>query len=220
MSVGTAILIVGIVTLVVWQIDKRGAWRKTGKVVLLTVLGIAVVFAIVLGYSYWDDQKLESERRRLVNEQVQRIKEHGVDTYLGVRLGMSENEVRYLLGPPTSISTTTNLAGFEVWRYSADSDNFRKNVVLGPSGVAVMNCRAHFSQQCPELLGIGIGTSEAELLDQLGEPSKAPEVGDDGIKDMRYGPRARQVQFELRQSAVSQIAVADVEQIAKAHGLP
>jgi hypothetical protein len=54
MSLGLGIFLSTLLLIIVWQVDKRGAWRKFGKIV-----GWLVVACAVAGYVWWEEKSSE-----------------------------------------------------------------------------------------------------------------------------------------------------------------
>lgn len=122
----------------------------------------------------------------------------------GISVGMTAAEVRYALGNPAQDPSQGQPKSRE-WRYSFERHT--EVVTFDPAGrVARFSCRAdnELLADCPEILGLHIGTSERDLLLRLGAPSKAELVG--GEKVLEY-PGAG-LSFRLRKGGVVEISVA------------
>jgi hypothetical protein len=162
---------------------------------------------LVIAYSQWDDWQREAREAEVAENQRRQVMDQGVDTYLGVRLGMSKNEVRYLLGRPSS-SEETDSGEYEQWRYKEGSKT-RKRVLFDNSAkVRIVTCQGDYSFECPELLGIRIGDAESELMRVLGEPATPPKINEQGMKWFLYGPPTGRVAFDLAQGVVRRMSVA------------
>ena len=100
--------------------------------------------------------------------------------YPPVKVGMTESEVRYLLGAPGTVE-----GGGRIYRYS---DKARELAARFSSARTLdsISCAAGTASPptCPKILGIGIGTSEYDLLRRLGLPSR--EVFSGNEKTMFY----------------------------------
>ena len=116
--------------------------------------------------------------------------------YPPVEIGVSADEVRYMLGPPDGVE-----AGGRVYRYSEPGREL--TVRLSPAGrLESIACSAGTPapSTCPRILGIGIGTGEYDLLLRLGLPSRQSFRGND--KTMYYdgmGLAFQLSQFDVRQ---------------------
>ena len=97
MSLGLAIVLSVLAVIIVWQIDKHGAWRNFWRTVSW-LLGIGLLAAVTVGvWLYWV---------RWTNEREQRAKAEVVRAgqlreYWGIKLGDNKNAVLYLKGEPT-----------------------------------------------------------------------------------------------------------------------
>src|SRR5688572_605624 len=120
MSLGLGIFLSTLLLIVVWQIDKRGAWRKFGKG-FGWLLGVAVlVGAAIGGYVWWDDYKsdaiLKSQRSMILNGEM--------TEYDGIKLGMTQDQVLYLKGKPTSKLDVESRDRGEAWMWGTFDDTF------------------------------------------------------------------------------------------------
>ena len=106
------------------------------------------------------------------------IRVNGLDEYGGVRAWMSPIEVRAVLGEPAK--TAMQQDGREVWRYPAVAVIF-DGQGRGVSALMVMGANA------PRIAGVGIGSSEAEILAALGEPVIPLHRTSVGGATLRYG---------------------------------
>lgn len=94
--------------------------------------------------------------------------------YNGLWLGASESEVRYMLGPPDAVE-----AGGRVFRYSERGREIA--VRISPAGrTTSISCApaAQGPSTCPAIRGIGIGTTEDQVLLRFGAPSRVAFRGD------------------------------------------
>lgn len=141
-------------------------------------IGMTLVAAAYAGTILWDTR-------------------HASRFYPPVKVGMTESEVRYLLGPPDAVES-----GGRIYRYS---DKGRELAVRFSSAGRMdsISCSAGAASPptCPKILGIGIGTDEVDLLLRLGVPSR--QVFSDHEKTMFYDGMA--LSFRLRQLEVTQL---------------
>jgi hypothetical protein len=86
------------------------------------------------------------------------------NTYLGISLGDSEQQVRYVLGEPLN---STNVGEYVSLFYSTDLQSYKLIVVNKSDGVTLITCYG----DCPSLLGVSIGDSEETLRKKLGAPN-------------------------------------------------
>ncbi len=105
--------------------------------------------------------------------------------------GMTESEVRYVLGPPRTVE-----AGGTLYRYS---DKGREVAVrFSPAGrMESISCEPgpEDPPTCPRIMGIGIGSDEYDVLLQLGVPSRETFRGND--KAMYYDGMGLTFQMRL-----------------------
>lgn len=73
-----------------------------------------------------------------------------------------------------------------------------------------VQCRGIASYHCPNLLGVSIGDSEAEVLKALGEP-RVRRFQDTGSLRLEYGPENRWVVVTLEQDKVRGLAIGRPE---------
>jgi hypothetical protein len=209
-SVGTAIVLVAVFAIIVWQVDKHGVWKKAGKGVLWCVLAIAIVMGGVAGYYYLHDLSEERELAERLDKERQDVATHGIDSYLGVRLDMSNEEVLYVLGVPEyPPGLTSHLLEARVWRYS-NHDGKENTVELwfhGNDSLLSIACEGHSPVDCPPLGGIAIGDLESFVTERLGPPSSQGSFGNIGAKWLVYGPKTRQVRFRLTRGAVDTLSI-------------
>lgn len=207
MELGTGILVATILAIAAWQIDKRGAWKKTGKTALWITAAVVVVTGAILGYAAAEDwwrgrdqaQELATEREQL-REQLRGI---GIATYLELRLGMSPNEVLYVLGEPAS-RHPESVDGYAYWTYDSPS----RAISWERDGNKVRGIHCGDSADCPPLVGVRIWDSEAELRSKLGPPL-APDAlpSNSGYLTLDYGPRSGTVRFKLYQKKVQRMGL-------------
>jgi hypothetical protein len=117
--------------------------------------------------------------------------------YPPAEIGVTENQVRYMLGAPDSIE-----AGGRLYRYSEPGREVA--VRLSPAGrLESISCAGGTPEPvtCPKVRGIGIGSNEYDVLLRLGAPSRESFRGDD--KTMYYDGMG--LAFQLRQFEVRRI---------------
>ena len=91
--------------------------------------------------------------------------------------GVTPQDVRYVYGPPQSVED-----GGRLYRYEDG-----KRVALARFGADGMltsfscSAKAGHAGECDEVLDVGIGDSEEQVMLQLGAPSRSSYVGDDRI---------------------------------------
>ena len=127
MTIAFAIVFSVLLAISVWLIEKRSAWKKAGKFFLYG-LGVVVVVPLLGWGGYVAYEKIgEWNTARLVRN-------GSIDTYLGVRLGMTEQEVTYLLGAPAEKGKDKNDPELSIlwWK---DGDAFWKGFGISNAGV-------------------------------------------------------------------------------------
>ena len=105
--------------------------------------------------------------------------------------GMTESEVRYVLGPPRTVE-----ADGTVYRYSERGREVA--VRFSPAGrMESISCEPgpQSPSTCPRILGIGIGSDEYDVLLGLGAPSRETFSGND--KTMYYDGLGMTFQMRL-----------------------
>jgi len=204
MSVGTAILIVGVLALIVWQIDKRGAWRKAGKVILWCILTLALIVGAIGGYVYFDDWQAQRKEAEAAKIELDALRSAGLTEYFGIEIGMTESEVRYVLGNPKIHDTSPDGA---VWKYKEEyADDFRAVFFLD-GHVDQLQCGGTYRFDCPSLAGITIGDSEAEVMQRVGSVLGEPNLLDDGRKFVTGGSTKGRLLIGLSRGRVSILGV-------------
>ena len=100
---------------------------------------------------------------------------HASMNYPPTKIGMTESEVRYVLGPPRSIEQDGAL-----YRYSERGRELA--VRFSPAGrMESISCWAGADEPptCPRIRGLRIGSSEYDVLLTLGAPSREVFRGND-----------------------------------------
>jgi hypothetical protein len=207
MSLGLGIFLSVILIVVVWQVDKRGAWRKFGKSTAwlgaLTVVGGAAIG----GYVLWDEHSIERARARDVGEEARQVKAGELIEYWGVKLGMTQDEVAYLKGWPTKEEKPTK-DRLATWSWGQEYEH----VVLwdAENKVASIVCNSNAGNKCEAIAGVSSDSLEADLLAALGPPKGSPGFVF-GYKAISYGSEAVRWEFLLTQGRVQTISVRSVE---------
>lgn len=118
-------------------------------------------------------------------------------SYGHLRFGMTLAEVRYALGHPAADKATG-----QHWAYAQDGVNLALDFDSSARLTAVNCNQAQDSlRQCPEVLGLRIGSSEALVRRRLGAP-EAEQYSGTG-KVMRYPGLG--LEFRLRRETVEEI---------------
>ena len=166
MSLGLGILLSAILFIAAWQVDKRNAWRKAGKIFLWSVLLMVIAGAMAYVYfGWWSDVK----SRRGHDAEVARIRDPNGLAYWDIKLGMSKDEVRYLKGAPTKTRPAVNGDSSEEWVYiqgeSPHSHQYEINWDVTGMHVKTVACEGTDSFECERIAGVGSGMSEADPSD-------------------------------------------------------
>ena len=95
--------------------------------------------------------------------------------YADLWLAATQGETRYMLGQPDRIE-----AGGSLYRYSDKGEEIAARFSSGGQLISI-SCAAGAQQPstCPKVRGIGIGTTEDQILLRLGAPSRASFQGND-----------------------------------------
>lgn len=205
MTIAFAIVFSVLLAISVWLIEKRSAWKKAGKFFLYG-LGVVVVVPLLGWGGYEGYEKLgEWNTARLVRN-------GSIDTYLGVRLGMTEQEVTYLLGAPALKEKDKDKDDPEVFfLWWKDGDDFRKGFRIKNARVKRILCYAKYSYDCPSLGGIKIGDDEAEVIKKLGRTLYEPNFTDEDPprKRLEFGTSKRQLRIFFTQGKVDMMVLND-----------
>ena len=121
-------------------------------------------------------------------------------SYLGVHLGQSQDEVKYILGYPPSVVddslTDDQYSGYRVYdtsgrdnknsmpagkgigdyrKWSYDTSGARIDLAFSKAGGALeaITCFSNGSEMCPPLYGIRDGQSEESVIRSLGNPDRS-----------------------------------------------
>ena len=199
MTIAFAIVFSVLLAISVWLIEKRSAWKKAGKFFLYG-LGVVVVVPLLGWGGYVAYEKIgEWNTHRLVSN-------GSINTYLDVRLGMKEEEVRYRLGEPKKDKTKD---GMLLWTYK--DDTFEKWVVFASGSVSRIGCYGldNYSRfSCPSLVGVHLNDTEEEVLSKLGATTE-PATFADGQKLLKFGPKNAEIRLSLTQDKARVIRLSD-----------
>jgi hypothetical protein len=207
MSLGLGIFLSVVLIIVVWQVDKRGAWRKFGK--LTAWLGAVVIVggAAIGGYVWWDEHSTARARARTIGEEAKLVKAGTLTEYWGVKLGMSQDEVVYLKGSPTKRDEAKG-DSLAMWSWG---DNYEHVVLWDADGrVNGVVCNSDVLGACESVAGVRSDTLESELLATLGPPKISPNFSFAG-KVYRYDTNTVSWQFILERERVRTIVLSSVE---------
>lgn len=182
MSIGTAVLIsslfIGVIILYVATKD-RWQWSRAFRTVGLTLsLLIAAAGLTGLGFYFWPALMPATIPAQ----------------YAGIKLGMSQGEVLYIKGMPATvrgigsadpweeklthkieqIPKGKKVQDFGVWQYELSNAMLYVSFNKDRSQVFSILCIASdFLGSCPEIGGIKVGSSEADVLRRFGRPDEA-----------------------------------------------
>ena len=216
MTIAFAIIFSVVLAISVWLIEKRSAWKKAGKFFLYG-LGVVVV-APLLG---WGGYVVYEDIGQLYKARL--VSNGSINTYLDVRLGMKEEEVRYRLGEPTEKTTnwtyqdnkTTNggltTAGSQLLDWTYQDNDTKKSVLFVSGSVADIVCQGTNSYSwysCSSLVGVQLRDTEEEVLSKLGATTEPPNFVD-GQKRLRFGPENARITVWLGQDRVYAIRLSD-----------
>jgi hypothetical protein len=193
MKIGTGVFL-GLsaiaVVLLYGQTKERWKWARIAKWALAITLG-----PIVIGASWFT---YTAAKARISNWP------HRVNTYEGVPLGATKQDVLYGLGAPTAVEAESapgesfpgryvysvadlkngkTYLDYQYWEYSPITVTFDANV----QRVSDVACFALQGATCPPLLGIKTGESEEEVISYLGNPSSSRYTDDwSGVKMLTF----------------------------------
>lgn len=120
--------------------------------------------------------------------------------YLGVHLGQSQDEVKYILGYPPSVVDDTpsddqfpgyrvydtsgqdkknsmparmGISDYRKWSYDASGARFDLTFSKAGGALEAITCFSNGSEMCPPLYGIRDGQSEESVIRSLGNPDRS-----------------------------------------------
>lgn len=206
MSLGLGIFLSIALLIVVWQIDKRGAFRKVGA---WLGIGVILLIAAIAGVGWRNDRVSKQNELREKREARAAIHNGTRQHYEGLALGMSEQEVLYVKGEPTSREDVDGKKVPAQWIWE-EAHSGRVHIVAwdAEKKVRAIVCFSESIGACQKVAGVEDGDSEGELLAALGAPPKAPTFSEDGRKVFVYGPNtASRWRFTLEKQQVRAIAL-------------
>lgn len=208
METAIAIIFSTCLVLIVWLVEKRDAWRQVGKGAIYLAGGLVCVGLLWLG-AYGHIQKKQRERDQAAAGQDSRrqiLLEGSIDSYLGVRLGMSKDEVLKVLGKPDGGLSIRTSETDESLRFG-EALGFSATVWFSKDQVVQITCSEESKDHCPQILDVSIGDTTDDLLVKLGEPS-AERIRMLGSAYFEYeSENGRVVSFRIAESRVRSIGV-------------
>jgi hypothetical protein len=182
MSIGSGIFLAALVIAVVllYGITKdRWGWRKIVRRTAVALLALIALGGLTFSASYlWD-----------------RLPASIQTDYAGLRLGMDQNEVRYIKGHPPTVFGEEEMEGDQKWRkvvqtkdllkgervedyaeWSYDIAGGRLDVEFNPAKTAIIVISCYSTdrlKRCPPVVGLYDGDAEQEVVRKLGKPDKA-----------------------------------------------
>ena len=211
MNIGTAIFLAAVLGIVAWQVDKRGAWKKLARFAMWSVLGLVVLVGGFLLFAYYTDEwKPEHDRAQESERAIQTLATVGVSEYFGIRLGMEPNAVKYVLGEPTSKDEINQPPSF--FEYKEEYGEEFKVAYFTEGVVSQLQCGGSSDLDCPDLLGISLGDTEAEVVERVGKALKKPSLLDDGRKMYVAGPAQGRVLIGLAKERVVLLGIMKNEE--------
>jgi hypothetical protein len=210
MSIGTGILLTAIILLIAWQIERRGAWNAVGRFAKRGALASGVLLALLFAVLGIIEAADAYHRRAEVAAETRAILDGSYTQYSGVNIGMTEEEVKYVMGMPNPKTPSSEKESY--WIYGSDY-NGSTFVVWDEGGrVRRVGCRGA-RWECPSIAGIELGDSEELVTERLGSPSPQPTIKD-GRKVLRYGraPVTTSFSFEKGALVIVSIQVPKAEQ--------
>ena len=207
MSIGLGIFLSTVVAILAWQIDKRGAWRKAGKVGMWIGGIVALIFGLIVASIYWDSGRSARENRAQAAEV-----RSGLPSYWGLKLGMSDKEVLYIKGEPMRRLPKENGRLRPQWRYQNGS-SYYDVLFTDDNRVDAISCGMDEGQgstfDCEKVGGVELGTPEARVVELLGPPRKDNPVDRFGLRVFDYGSNKLNVRFILERQKVNSIFYSD-----------
>lgn len=196
MSLGLGIFLSVITLVIVWQLDKRKAWKRFAQVIGGLLLLVLLAFGVYIGWHKWEAHKAKVA-----------VREGKVDVYGGIRLGAAERDLIYSRGEPTEKFTEPHE---RKWVYLGATDGTDWGFFFDDKGkVTQIECAGDTYSDCEAIAGISTGSTEAELVNTLGNPESGSGALADGQKFFAYGTTNEKlnVTFVLRLGKVAEIHV-------------
>lgn len=195
MTVGTAIFwstILVLAALGIRAVSRTGKWQVVGKVTV-TIVGVCgVVAAGMWGWSSFKERPVVT------------------DELSGIRLGMKPVDVKLLKGAPfnedTVVPTVKDGEASMTWGFRSDySDRLLQVHFGGPTvdsvGVVIVCERNGYSK----LFGLGNYSSEADVVEKLGQPTRT-SIDSDGLSKL-ISYKTWNVAFGLSKGTVNEVCV-------------
>ena len=198
MELGTGLVVVAIIAIAAWQIDKRNAWGRALRAAIWA-LGLAIVGGFGLWGYFWNEGRLVGLAH---SESVERLRRGKLGALESVALGMPLTEVEYLWGK----ATDNDGGSSRQWKTAlhikavgmSDAGEVRLVFCAAPSG--------HTYSDCSPIAGLNMGSSEAAVLQSLGEPT-LPATVRSGMKFLTYGKKGGYFDVVLKEGRVSAFAL-------------
>jgi hypothetical protein len=205
MSLGLGILLSTIVLIAAWQIDKRNAWRTVGKASLWIGGAALLICAATFGYFQWRTYQTH-------NSEIAQIRNPATLVYWGIHLSLTKAEVRYLKGDPTETEPADkDKKTAERWLYKlGDSPrDYFYDIYWDDAGerVVAMTCQGNDTSNCDRVLGLGVGSSEADVRSTLGKRDEDNPPNDKGLKSLAYGTGKGKLMLFLARGKIDVIAL-------------
>jgi hypothetical protein len=211
MSIGWAIflssLILAFVALFGITRD-RWSWRK-----IVRRVTVAVLTAVALGVLAFAGMRLWDQIPTSVPKQTE---------YAGFRLGMPQDEVKYVKGYPPKVFGELEKEGpykgsrklemdkrveeYAEWSY--DITGGRVDITFDPTktGIIVISCYSSDNlRRCPSILGISDGDAEQDVIKKFGKPEKSKI---EGVAKIIYYTKTG-VHFNLAKERVYMLGIND-----------
>lgn len=206
MSIGLGIFLSTLLLVAAWQIDKRRAWRMVIKVVAWILGGSIAIGGAIAVYFAASGHRKDQKKRDAARAEATRVREGRVNSYWGIELGMSPEQVLYLKGKPNEQSEKHGNSPVQ-WRYfdTNSPDDYSYSVIFGDdTKVEAVACSAEkiYLNGCETVADVGVKSSEAHLVGVLGQPTSEPTMDDKGYKIMDYGDGRSVFRFILGKQRV------------------
>jgi hypothetical protein len=217
MSIGLGIFLSTVLLITVWQVDKRGAWRKAGRVAVWGVLVLVLLLAGLAGYVYWENGRSERERRT----QAKLVREGKLQGLWGLTFGMTPAQVLYMKGEPNNKSAREGAMPTQWHYYDASAPSKYSYTIVFDENDKV-NAIACSSQEtyydgCDNIAGVGINDSETQVTDVLGTSLVHSTPDATGLKYLEYGNDASRARFSLKRQKVTSIIVDSYRKLTPQH---
>lgn len=201
MSSGLGIFLSAVFAVVVWQLDKQGAWGAATRLALRALLAIAILVAGLAGWIQWDDSSGQRQDKKVADL----IRAQGPIRYWGLELGSNKNSVLYLKGEPSRRLKSDQ----DAWFYQSSKNKSSAIYVLkwdAEERLKAISCIYGPPFDCESIAGISVGVSEQEVLKRFGVPVETKGPSAEGIKTLVYGPTEARLALRLRRGEVESIS--------------